>query len=466
VIEIGSILAGAARAALGLSIVVAAIAIVPAEAGTLPEHEAWRLIDDLDSPDPSIRARARGAIVESGDRTIAPALAEVIFFSRNGRDDANAILEALLHERIVPGPRSHGYREWLEVIGRHEEIAPKNGYVAYKSRQYARIDPAFAAWIAPGVPSTIRMDEIVFGGVRKDAIPALTLPAHVAASGVTWLADGDTVYGAVVGGESRAWPGAIVASHEIVNDVVGGRAVTLAFCTLCGAPILYDASPREHGTFTFGTSGLLYRSNKLMYDRQTNSLWSQLSGKPVVGPLVGKGLSLEVLPLVTTTWGDWKRAHPETTLMSNETGYRRNYDAPYAEYFASPEVIFPVWKRDDALELKDRIWILVVNAVEKAYPLDVVFDLGVVNDAIGATNVVLIGDRTTGSVRAWDRGERRFANGPDGVSDQDGMRYRVSDENLVSEDGSVVLRLLPGHEAYWFGWVASIDQPDLYGDDE
>ena len=125
----------------------------------------------------------------------------------------------------------------------------------------------------------------------------------------------NVVFGIALNGEARAYPRRILDWHEMANDVVGGVPVSLAYCTLCGAAIAYDTRPEATGfggaePVTFGTSGLLFRSNKLMYDRQTNTLWSQLLGEAVEGPL--KGTRLEFLPSWQTTWEDWKTQHPNT----------------------------------------------------------------------------------------------------------------------------------------------------------
>ena len=98
------------------------------------------------------------------------------------------------------------------------------------------------------------------------------------------------------------------------NDVIGGVPVSLAYCTLCGSGILYKTKREKNKPpFIFGSSGFLYRSNKLMYDQETHTLWNQFSGKPVVGPLVNSDTTLEVLPVVTTSWKEWKTQHPNTT---------------------------------------------------------------------------------------------------------------------------------------------------------
>ena len=137
--------------------------------------------------------------------------------------------------------------------------------------------------------------------------------------------------------------------------------------------------------FEFGSSGFLYRSNKLMYDRETNSLWNQFTGLPVVGTLTRSDIVLRTRPVAITTWANWLAKHPKTKVLSLETGYERDYSPgrPYGDYFASPDTMFPVQVKDTRLEKKSYVYALRDDAVEKAWALSL-FDGGaVVNDIAG-----------------------------------------------------------------------------------
>ena len=172
---------------------------------------------------------------------------------------------------------------------------------------------------------------------------------------------------------------------------------------------------------TFGTSGLLYRSNKLMYDRTTRSIWSQLLGEPVIGTLADSGIRLDYFPVNLTTWQEWREQHPDTTVLSRETGvyppdvYQSENDPSsfYFDYRNSPRTMFPVWQRDDSLNAKDQVIIVRAGGVSKAYPLRALQSERVVNDAVGGVNVVLVsGSATTLSAAAYERGGEVFAAPP------------------------------------------------------
>jgi len=430
--------------------------------GALHAADPYRLVEDLFSENPKTREAARKRLISAGDVTMAPAVVEVIFFSPSGRSDAVQILEYLLGEK-------HGsnFKAWIEAIGRREDIHPRPGYLAFKARQYARIDPAFATFLQDTHPRTIRVEEIVFGGVRKDGIPALRNPKRIPAAQAGFLRDEELVFGVSINDDTRAYPLRIMDWHEMANDVIGGRAVALAYCTLCGAGILYDTTLSKGETYTFGSSGLLYRSNKLMYDHQTSTLWSHLHGEPVMGSLVGKGKKLRILPMTLTTWGEWRGQHPKTEVLSLETGYERNYTPgqPYGAYFRSTDLMFPVWKKSpDALKAKDRIFGLELKGTRKAYALRTLVENPVVNDIVAGNTVVLLTDPASEAVRAYLSSGRRLKYSQERklVDEETGEEFTVEEEHLVNAESTVRLVRLAGHLAYWFGWYASFPASEVF----
>ena len=237
-------------------------------------------------------------------------------------------------------------------------------------------------------------------------------------------------------GDSRAYPLRILDWHEMFNDVVGGVPVSLAYCTLCGSGILFDTRvPGRRKPFVFGSSGLLYRSNKLMYDTETESLWNQFTGEPVVGELTESEIVLKVLPVVITSWNDWLTAHPDTTVLSLDTGFDRDYrpGRPYGAYFASPELMFPVVVRDRRLDPKDRIFVLRDGEAEMAWALSLFAGGTALHDRVGGRDVVVIGDAEFETVRAYDSGGRTFsvvADDPAHV-ESGGALWSVSEDALT-----------------------------------
>ena len=187
-------------------------------------------------------------------------------------------------------------------------------------------------------PASIPAAEILAGGPLRDGIPALDRPATLPATQADW-SDDERILGVVVAGQARAYPVAILNWHELVNDTLGGEPILVSFCPLCGTGMVFDRRIGGEAR-SFGVSGLLYRSDLLMYDRSTESLWSQIAAEAVTGPLLGQ--RLRMLRAHMDLWGRWRRDHPETTVLSRETGHRRDYArSPYAGYADSRELIFP-----------------------------------------------------------------------------------------------------------------------------
>jgi hypothetical protein len=221
-------------------------------------------------------------------------------------------------------------------------------------------------------------------------------------------------------------------------------------------------------TYVFGSSGFLFRSNKLMYDQQTKSLWHHLTGEPVVGPLADSGLKLRVLPIVTTRWTDWLAAHPDTVVLDINTGYSRDYTPgrPYGVYFASPGTMFPVAPRDERLRTKDWVFALRLGDQAKAYPLEALAREPVVNDSLGGVSLVIVAAAGTRTARAFERGPRQFRPGPQPaelVDSATGQIWSIEEDALVQRATGQRLPRLGGHLAYWFGWYAFYPQTLLYG---
>ena len=212
--------------------------------------------------------------------------------------------------------------------------------------------------------ATIPVNKIKDGGPPKDGIPSIDQPKFKKSDDVA-LDQNTRVLGVQVNGIAKAYPIPIMNYHEIVNDRFGDQPVVITYCPLCGSGIAFNAS--INGEKTFGVSGLLYNSDVLLYDRQTESLWSQIMMEAISGPMIGK--KLEMVPTMNTTWQEWKNKYPETLILSDNTGFNRDYSRnPYPGYENSAQIYFEVEKEDDTFHPKETVIGIEVNGKFKAYP--------------------------------------------------------------------------------------------------
>jgi hypothetical protein len=437
-------------------------------------------------PSPAARTPV-GVFLELTGDNAATRSAALKHIGRNWNDGDSAMLIESARFVRDRGARASIYRALSEYTGRtlgtdhnewfrwlwNQDVDVHPNYATFKSRLYARIDPRFAEYFDDSFDATIRLDEVRWGGVRRDGIPPLNNPETIPASEATYLADTDLVFGVTFGGQARAYPKRILAWHEMVKDNVGGRSINGVYCTLCGAMIVYDpeahdpkaSDPKAGGKhYELGTSGFLYRSNKLMYDQETKSMWSTLRGVPVVGPLVGKGIKLKSLHVVTTTWGKWKTLHPDTDVLSLRTGHRRDYGegVAYKSYFATDELMFTVPKLDTRLKNKDEVLVIRADGDEHlAIAIEFLKTRKVYHGAIEGKPFVVLTDET-GAHRVYESGIVRFLKweDPSTVVTDDGIPWRVTEDALVlvaalGRADSKRFRRLSAYRAFWFGWNAA-----------
>jgi hypothetical protein len=419
-------------------------------AGAVADEALVRAATDMFTMNDKARAEAIEKLAARNKPDIAAPLIELMpFFPAN----ADRIAEIL--RQITGADIKTAWFEWMLWQEANPQIRPFAGYDTVKARFLAQINLDFLRFVHPGVASEIRLEEIAWGGVAPDGIPALVNPKFTPASEGSWLHDNELVFGVSINGDNRAYPQRQMDWHEMANDVVGGVPVALAYCTLCGAAILFETLPAGRVLpFEFGSSGLLYRSNKLMYDRQSDSLWNQFTGKPVVGKLVGSGIELKIRPVVVTRWRLWREAHPDTKLLSLDTGHKRDYSPgkPYGDYFSGPAMMFPANVTDWRLQPKDYVFAVRLPEGRKAWPLKSFAGGRIVNDAVGSVGVVLIGAAISESVRAYRRDGRTFTAGakPEEVT-ADGKTWKVTEDALLGPSGEKLARV-PGHNAFWFAW--------------
>ena len=389
------------------------------------------------------------------DRRDPDMAAGLIQSLRFARDRQFAIAETL---QAITG-EEHGvdWFAWMLWQENTPEVVPHPAFIPFKREVLLRVDENFDDLLRLEYLARdrmkIRLEEIAWGGVVKDGIPSLDNPELLTVAQADYLRGDDLVFGVSINGDARAYPLRIMGWHEMFNDVIGGVPLALAYCTLCGSGILFETDIGQAEPLVFGSSGFLYRSNKLMFDRGTHSLWNQYTGKPVVGPLVDSGIELQQRPVVITTWDSWKGSNPGTKVLSLETGHRRDYRSGvvYKDYFSSPDLMFPVLVDQREHQQKDYVFTVRQFGAARAWPLDAFETRGLINDGIADTPLVLLGDVDKRAVRAYERGQRRFAPDAGKLRDQDGTRWTVTEEALLAPDGTRLPRVA-GHISYWFAW--------------
>lgn len=281
-----------------------------------------------------------------------------------------------------------------------------------------------------GVRYLVPPDKIVSGGPAKDGIPSIDHPKFISVEEADkWLADDESVLAISCNGVDRVYPLQILVWHEIVNDMIGGNPIVITYCPLCGSGIAYERTIAGEAV-EFGTSGKLYNSNLVMYDRKTDTYWSQIGGLAILGELAGE--RLVPVSIDTVVWGDWKVAHPESEVLSRNTGYSRSYGRdPYGTYYEDDSIWFPVEARDDRVHPKTVMFGIEVNGVYKAYRESDLIAQGTIDDTIGAVAISIKRD-------------------PAGI---------VSVTNI--ESGEEIVK----EREFWFAWYAFHPETLLYVDE-
>jgi len=234
--------------------------------------------------------------------------------------------------------------------------------------------------------SSIDLDEIIGGGPGKDGIPALSNPSFTsvddAGPNIT-----DNVNGIVVkvNSEVRYYPYNILVWHEIVNDIIQGQSIVISFCPLCGSAVVFD--PTIDGeVLTFGVSGKLYESNLLMYDNKTESLWSQILGEAVVGDFTEKKLELKTFQIFT--FGELKVRYPDAKILSEDTGFNRDYSFyPYGDYDTNERIFYPVSVDDKRLPAKEIMYIVNVDEKSVAFVQKDLREIGIVELTVDSVDI-------------------------------------------------------------------------------
>ncbi|MBN1794511.1 MAG: DUF3179 domain-containing protein [Candidatus Omnitrophica bacterium] len=281
--------------------------------------------------------------------------------------------------------------------------------------------------------SLVRLEEFILGGPGKDDIPALANPAFVSAADGK-LKKNELVIGVSLGTVAKAYPIRIMNWHEIVNDTVRlvtpkgitEQPIAVTWCPLTKSAFVFERRV-EGEMLEFGVSGMLYNNNLVMYDRTSNSLWPQLMQGAATGRYVSRRLAS--IPAMVVTWEMWKELHPETLVLSQKTGYLKNYRRdPYSVYHENAIVFFPLSDVDKRLPLKTPVIGISIDGVSKAYPLTLL---------AGTPQPIA-----------------------DTVADSPIRVYALSEDIAYITDAAG--RLLPGVTMYWFGWNAFHKNSEIY----
>jgi len=317
-----------------------------------------------------------------------------------------------------------------------------------------------------GVKHIIPLDKIKGGGPPKDGIPSIDNPVFADVSDSSFMSDSDIVIGLEINGEVKAYPLSIMVWHEIVNDNVGGTPVAITYCPLCYLNQVFERVI-DGQEVEFGTSGKLYNSNLVMYDRLTESYWSQALGMAIKGEL--SGYKLNLIPFDVITWGDWKSLHPDTLVLTTDTGYIRSYTTdPYGNYYTEPRILFPVEYSDDRMYPKEIIIGFNQDNIYKAYKQNDIESNVIINDSIGETPVMLISLYSKNS-RAFERTindmvlDFEYIDGKI-FDSQTNSKWSYDGLSISGEYEGKQLERMPIEPGFWFAWVAFHPDTELFGD--
>ena len=382
----------------------------------------------------SLDADALAAVAASGDARLGWVVSDMLRFAGGGSTAATLVDAFTELTGVDPlSDEQFGSAPWPAVTNLliAWDLPAPPGYRETKAELFLPVEPAWEPFFADA-DAAIDWRLLSWGGVLIDdrevgdrrpcsrgCIPALDDPALTPAAVGDWYADERTVFGIVVAGEAVAFPKHIMEVHEMVNLTVGGRRIGMPYCTLCGAAQAYltDEVPDGIATPVLRTSGLLSRSNKVMYDLVTDSVFNTFTGRALSGPLQDADLVLEPLTVVVTSWGEWRQEHPDTRIVAEDGGIGRNYpDDPLGDRDADGP-IFPIGQADPRLPTQAPVLgVIAPDGRPLAFPVDQ-------------------------AKLALAEGESVSIDDVEVVTDGGGLRARLRDGAEVSSN-----------QAFWFAW--------------
>lgn len=365
-------------------------------------------------------------LAETNDPRLAWALSDMLRFVQVG--EVGESIQSTI--RTLTGLSVDPLRPWNDTVETliAWDLPVPDGYFTFKRDFFSRLDSRWEPLFTEG--TMIDWRHVSWGGVQIDdrpagstatcrCIPALDDPAVTTADGGDWYPDERLVFGIVIDDEARAYPKNIMEVHEMVNDSVGGRRIAIPYCTLCGSAQAYltDELGDGYEQPVFRTSGLLIRSNKMMYELTTQSFIDTFLGEATSGPMAEAGITFDQVSVVTTTWGDWKQAHPDTTIVAEDGGIGRTYDLDPLRGRDDDGPIFPVGAVDPRLPVHE-----AVLGVLDGDGSPVAFHVATAVEILEGGAQVIVGDVEL-------------------LLDAGGLRAVRADASDAE-----------GHQAFWFAW--------------
>lgn len=426
-----------------------------------------------------------------GDRRIIPHLVEIAQLDAIANNWDRFGHPELLRERHTPYPLDHPETRWPGVIetlcaiaapdfdsevawlrwetwATQQDIDPLEGYMDWKIRLYR----AFHPMVGHVLDTEPRMDEETFRYVRGGIADPSTL--HPLNDGTFRPADDDeyvgsddVVYGFTVDGQAYAVPRWIILPHEGLNTTIQDVPLSLSYCPLCDAALLFEREI-DGQRLTLGCSGLLLHGNKIMYDDETASLWAQVTGQPLAGEALANDWTLTKRPIDETTWQDWVRKHPETQILDRDTGYDWDYEW-YQDYNGYMKRHY--WDRDDILlpglernqtPIDDTDHVFALQAGEdtvRVYPVNFVHDSEPLVDTVADRDVVVI--RRGRGVAAYEAPPAPVDREGDTLVDGDGSTWEIEQERLVGADRT--LDRVTGNAGMWWAIRPKFETLDILG---
>ena len=411
--------------------------------------------------------------ISNKDVSQVPIILEIARFFRN-ESFQESVSEALsLLTKTPPEGNSWSWEQWMQFLwSNYQTYQVPDGYKAWKSILLSGFDRRYRQFFPPdgNVKPSLNLTEIIWGGIAPDRTPFLTDPKVLNPENAEYLFGEDRVFGLSINGEHRAYPLRITSLHEVVNDVLGDIPIVVIHCVLCGSGNAYSSNILGVRS-NFGTSGLIYRNSSLVYDLNNKTLWAPLTGEPIIGSLSDTNQTLEPLPLVLTTWNEWKQLHPETTVLSLSTDIFSNDsyisefhpDSPLKKYLETDETVFPAWPISSQLPPKSMVLGVKANGISKTYPISILQEKTILNDSIGETNIVILTSAKTGASRVFNRGDLKMEpvltnlgnRDPNNLVDQNGNVWKFSEEALFNKNLPTE-KLLRKHSqiSLWVSWYA------------